>query len=141
MEDRYRCRDCGEQLPADAPGGLCPACLPQVGLIGGAPAEGDWDWHDVPDTTAEGTSPSSPAATSAPGALARLAQTVADIPRLQLRDTEPLTGPGPVVRPSSAEMPDPSDRLTRLQLLGELARGGMGAIIKGRDTDLDIKQA
>jgi serine/threonine-protein kinase len=33
-------------------------------------------------------------------------------------------------------MPDPSDRLARLQLLGELARGGMGAIIKGRDSDL-----
>jgi serine/threonine-protein kinase len=33
-------------------------------------------------------------------------------------------------------MPEPSDRLARLQLLGEIARGGMGAIIKGRDTDL-----
>src|SRR6185437_16941502 len=34
------------------------------------------------------------------------------------------------------EMPEPSDRLARLQLLGELARGGMGVIIKGRDSDL-----
>ena len=76
------------------------------------------------------------AATSAPGTLARLAETVADIPRVQLRDTEPLTGPGPVVRPSSAERPGPSDRLARLQLLGEVARGGMGVIIKGRDSDL-----
>jgi serine/threonine-protein kinase len=33
-------------------------------------------------------------------------------------------------------MSDPSDRLARLQLLGELARGGMGVIIKGRDSDL-----
>jgi tetratricopeptide (TPR) repeat protein len=76
------------------------------------------------------------AATSAPGTLARLAETIADIPRLQLRDTEPFTGPGPVVRPSSTEMPGPSDRLARLQLLGEIARGGMGVIIKGRDSDL-----
>ena len=76
------------------------------------------------------------AATSAPGALSRLDETVADIPRVQLRDTEPFTGPEPVVRPSSAEMPDPSDRLARLQLLGEVARGGMGVIIKGRDSDL-----
>ena len=136
MEDRDRCRDCGEKRPADAPGGLCPACLLRAGLAGGAPAEGDRDWHDEPDTTAAGASPSSLAATSAPGALARLAETLADIPRVHLRDTEPFTGPGPVVRPSSAEMPDPSDRLARLQLLGEVARGGMGVIIKGRDSDL-----
>ena len=76
------------------------------------------------------------AATSAPGALARLAETLADLPRVHLHDTEPFTGPEPVVRPSSAEMPDPSDRLARLQLLGEVARGGMGVIIKGRDSDL-----
>src|SRR3954453_16530723 len=76
------------------------------------------------------------AATSAPGALARLAETMAGIPRVQLRDTEPFTGPGPVVRPSSAEMPGPSDRLPRLPLLGEVARGGMGVIMKGRDCDL-----
>jgi serine/threonine-protein kinase len=76
------------------------------------------------------------AATSAPGTLARLAETIADIPRLQLRDDETFIGPGPVVRPSSTEMPGPSDRLARLQLLGEVARGGMGVIIKGRDSDL-----
>ena len=70
------------------------------------------------------------------GLLAPPGETLADIPRVHLRDTEPFTGPGPVVRPSSAEMPDPSDRLARLQLLGEIARGGMGAILKGRDTDL-----
>jgi hypothetical protein len=136
MEDRDRCRDCDEKRPADAPGGLCPACVLRAGLAGGAPAEGDQDWHDMPDTTAEGASPSSWAATSAPGALARLAETLADIPRVHLSDTEPFTSPGPVVRPSSAEMPDPSDRLARLQLLGEVARGGMGVIIKGRDSDL-----
>ena len=55
---------------------------------------------------------------------------------MHLRDDEPFSDSGPVVRPSSAEMPDPSDRLARLQLLGEVARGGMGVIIKGRDSDL-----
>ncbi len=63
-------------------------------------------------------------------------ETFTDIPRVHLRDAEPVTGPEPVVRPSSAEMPDPSERLARLQLLGEVARGGMGVIIKGRDSDL-----
>jgi serine/threonine-protein kinase len=59
-----------------------------------------------------------------------------DVPRVHLRDDEPYNDSGPMVRPSSAEMPDPSDRLARLQLLGEVARGGMGVIIKGRDSDL-----
>ena len=134
MEDRDRCRDSGEKPPADLRVGLCPDCLLRAGVAGGAPAEGEPGWHDLPDTTAEGAS--SLAATSAPGALARLTETLAEIPRVHLRDTEPFTVPGQAVRPSSAEMPDPSDRLPRLQLLGEVARGGMGAIIKGRDTDL-----
>ena len=33
-------------------------------------------------------------------------------------------------------MPAPGDRPDRLQLLGEIARGGMGAVLKGRDADL-----
>jgi eukaryotic-like serine/threonine-protein kinase len=137
MEDRERCRVCGEDRPADAPGGLCAACRLQVGLAGGVPAEGDRNRHDVPDATAQWASPSSMAATSAPGApSARLAETLADIPQVHLRDTDAVTGPGPVVRPASAEMPDPSDRLVRLHLLGEVARGGMGVILKGRDSDL-----
>ena len=45
-------------------------------------------------------------ATSAQG-VARLAETLADIPRVHLRDTEPFTGPGPLVAASSPEMPAP----------------------------------
>ncbi|MBX9578725.1 MAG: serine/threonine protein kinase [Gemmataceae bacterium] len=40
----------------------------------------------------------------------------------------------PVVQPSSPEMPRGTD--ARYQLLGEIARGGMGVILKGRDPDL-----
>src|SRR5207237_8113601 len=32
--------------------------------------------------------------------------------------------------------PTPADRAARLRLLGEIARGGMGAVLKGRDEDL-----
>ncbi|MBI3863029.1 MAG: protein kinase [Planctomycetia bacterium] len=112
MDDRDRCRECGAKRPADAPDGLCSACRLRAALAGAAPAEGN------------------------PGALARLAETLVDVPRVHLLDDEPFSDSGPVVRPASAEMPEPSDRLARLQLLGEVARGGMGVIIKGRDSDL-----
>ena len=40
------------------------------------------------------------------------------------------------MQPSSAEIPAPADRPARVQMLGEIARGGMGAVLKGRDPDL-----
>jgi len=58
------------------------------------------------------------------------------IPPILLRDADSETEPGPVIRPSSPEIPDPADRSARLQLFGEIARGGMGAVFKGRDSDL-----
>jgi serine/threonine protein kinase len=48
-------------------------------------------------------------------------------------DDEP---PTPVNLPASGEMPQPQDFPQRYQLVGEIARGGMGAIFKGRDVDL-----
>lgn len=65
--------------------------------------------------------------------LKSLARTV-DVPRVVLREPA-AEGSGPIVRPKSPQMPDrPAD--SRYQLQGEIARGGMGAILKGRDTDL-----
>ena len=56
------------------------------------------------------------------------------VPGVVLRNA-PEHGADPVVRPKSAEIPD-SGSDSRYQLQGEIARGGMGAILKGRDTDL-----
>src|SRR5690242_17627318 len=106
MEDRERCQVCGGGRPADAPGRLCAACRQRAGLAGGGSAAGDRDGHDVPDPTVQRASPSSLAATSEPGALARLSETLADVPpRVRLRGDEPFSDSAPVVRPSSAEMP------------------------------------
>jgi serine/threonine-protein kinase len=136
MEDGNRCRECGEKLPAGAIGELCPDCQRQASLAGGAPAEGDKEWRDVNETTAEGAALGPAAVTSARSALATLSETLAIVPRVHLRETEQVTIAGQAVRPPSAEVPEPADRLARLQLLGEVARGGMGVIIKGRDSDL-----
>ena len=57
-----------------------------------------------------------------------------DVPRVALRETAD-EGAGPIARPKSPEMPDRGSD-SRYQLHGEIARGGMGAILKGRDTDL-----
>ena len=47
----------------------------------------------------------------------------------------PEEGSGLVERPNSREMPSPSTT-GRYQIFGEIARGGMGAILRGRDPDL-----
>jgi hypothetical protein len=41
-----------------------------------------------------------------------------------------------VVQPQSDAMPAPAQRGDRYQLQGEIARGGMGAVLRGRDVDL-----
>src|SRR6516165_7264955 len=57
------------------------------------------------------------------------------VPRILLREPESFGG-SPIVRPSSEEIPDKQDAGARLQLRGEIARGGMGAVLKGCDVDL-----
>ena len=54
------------------------------------------------------------------------------VPRIRLEDTGPGTeAPGQPTAPGNF-----SDRRTRLRVLGEIARGGMGAVLRGRDEDL-----
>ncbi len=57
-----------------------------------------------------------------------------ELPRVVL-DSSPDELAGPIVRPKSSEVPK-HEVDSRYQLQGEIARGGMGAILKGRDTDL-----
>jgi serine/threonine protein kinase len=62
-----------------------------------------------------------------------MGQTI-DIPRVVLREST-AEGSAPITRSKSPEMPKGNSD-NRYRLDGEIARGGMGAILKGRDTDL-----
>ena len=68
--------------------------------------------------------------------LESLAASIGPVPRVILPDTADGTTEPRLVNPSSPEMPPPADRPVRVQLLGEIARGGMGVVLKGRDPDL-----
>lgn len=62
-----------------------------------------------------------------------LSQTV-DVPYVELIDPSADVGE-PITRPLSQELPK-SFPGSRYQVQGEIARGGMGAVLKGRDVDL-----
>ena len=68
------------------------------------------------------------------GVLEALTDSFGPVPRVLLRDTDGGAEP-PIVRPASDEVPVRPDA-GRYQLFGEIARGGMGAVLKGRDPDL-----
>jgi hypothetical protein len=99
MEERNSCRRCGVERPFDGPSGLWPACLPKAGLL----AEGS----QLPDVTIT----FGPASSSV---LAAFGEAFGNIPPVLLRDAESITEPGPVIRPSSPEIPDVADRSARL---------------------------
>ena len=114
------CPNCHKALPPRAPRGLCPRCLLRAGM-------GD---------VSSGTNLGSPQNQAEGGVLKTLAEVVGDLSQVLLRDAEPRDAHDFVVRPGSPELPEGVDRPSRLQLFGEIARGGMGAVLKGRDPDL-----
>src|SRR5690349_21145119 len=115
-----RCPNCGAERPADALAGLCPRCLLQQGL--------DLGPNGSRALTEPGSAPSA-------SVLATLAATMGPFPRIVLRDAA-RDGDTPVSRPTAPERPRRPTEPGRYQLVGEIARGGMGAIFKGRDVDL-----
>ena len=131
MTGAESCPDCGARLPAGSPAGLCPLCLLRLGAALSADLAGESGSEastDVPEPARGRSGPSGRRPPCRPGtvrsgrSLASISGTRPDAARL--------------VRPGSPEMPDLSGQPSRYQLIGELARGGMGAIFQGRDLDL-----
>ena len=125
------CPDCGALPPAGLPAGLCPLCLLRLGAALSAELAGEFGSGARPDVHEPareeiGDVASSAKASTGGGAIGAVA-------RIHLRDAQDAAR---LVRPSSPEMPDLSGQPSRYQLIGELARGGMGAIFQGRDLDL-----
>ena len=117
MGSRHTCPDCGTTLPADAPRGLCPYCL--LGAALSRPPSG-------------GSGATAAREAAGPGILDTIALSIGPVPRVLLRDTAPGEAPGPIVRANG----NGADASIRYRIDGEIARGGMGAVLKGRDPDL-----
>ncbi len=70
-----------------------------------------------------------------PGSMmTRLLDDYGALPPILLRDAE--ADSAHVLRPGSDAMPRPAEAGDRYQLAGEIARGGMGAVLRGRDVEL-----
>ena len=120
MAEPRRCNRCGNPLRSDAPAGTsCPVCMLRAGL--------DASMEEM----SFGFEPTQPGRV-----LETLARSIGPIPRVLLPDTATDDAGVAIIKPSSDEMPEPGERGERYQLFGEIARGGMGAVLKGRDPDL-----
>ena len=125
------CPDCAARLPADAPAGLCPRCLLRLGAAlsaGPAGCLGHWGV-----TGPDGHPDDGPATRPPLSAMPDRGGMIDGGPRIHLRET---VEDAPLIRPATPGMPDVSGQPSRYQLVGELARGGMGVIFQGRDLEL-----
>ena len=117
MTQPDRCPECGAERSA----GICPRCLIRLGIDG--PGRSD------PPSPEDSTDFTGGGNITAAGVLETITAVIGLLSRVVLRDTAPGEEPEPVVRPPGAGDGDPA---IRYRIDGEFARGGMGAILKGR---------
>ena len=123
MSQHSTCPSCGAALPPRSPRNLCPRCLFQAGLENDAPA--------LARNGAKHAATFGLGATDS-GVLDSIGANLEAIPRVMLRDTDGGTEP-PLHRPDAG---NDLRSGTRYRIDGEIAHGGMGTVLKGRDPDL-----
>jgi tetratricopeptide (TPR) repeat protein len=114
------CPTCGTPRPADSPAGICPLCLMRLGLDDDEPLSGEG-----PEAALSLNNNGAPAAS---GVVERVCT---DFTTIEIGDitayAENLSSL------DGAELPEPGRRLF---IRGEIARGGMGIVLLGHDTEL-----
>jgi tetratricopeptide (TPR) repeat protein len=116
--DCQTCPSCGERVMRLV-SGLCPRCLLANAQGGDTTRDGESAAGDAGETPAEGT--------------ARAAANRREIPG---HAGLPIDRVVPVIGGSFSGAATPKDRSARLELFGEIGRGGMGVVLRGRDPDL-----
>ena len=120
MAASHICPKCGSQEPVQSTDALCLDCIRREGQC-----------HDG-TSLGRGSRDHTINSVSKPGSvLNSIAATIGSVPRVLLRDTTIGEESSPFVRPLTDR-----DSTLRYRIDGEIARGGMGAILKGRDPDL-----
>jgi eukaryotic-like serine/threonine-protein kinase len=128
MSGPDNCAQCGSPLPGLSSSGPCPRCQAEPDPETSVPTDASTA-TSTPDETVS-------LAQELRSVLARIGETVDRVPHVHLRDTDIGDGAARSARAFSHKAPGTGQPSERYQFFGEIARGGMGAVLRGRDVDL-----